>query len=101
MLAAVGKGEIEAADVPSVEEFLREKINSVRPLGWFPSDPEHILNEVEILDADGTLHRPDRVVVAQVARYMRLLQALGYSHVTGFVWYVEQGRDGVRAVQDS
>ena len=116
--AAVGKGEIEAADAPSVEEFLREKIESVRPLGWFPSDPEHILNEVEILDADGTLHRPDRVVadgetaivvdykfgeekksyLAQVSRYMRLLQALGYPHVTGFVWYVEQGSDGVRAV---
>ena len=116
--AVVGNGEIEAADGAPVRKFLQEKIASVQAYGWFPSSPESILNEVEILDADGTLHRPDRVVVdgsraivvdykfgeekkaylAQVSRYMRLLEALGYACVSGFVWYVEQGSDGVRPV---
>ena len=90
--------------------FLKGKIDSVREKNWFPDDPEAILNEVEIVSADGFVHRPDRVVVqdgaatvidykfgvekkgyaAQVRRYMNLLLALGYAPVSGFLWYVEQ-----------
>ena len=99
--------------------LLREKIASVSARGWFPDDPSAIRNEVEILDGDGLLHRPDRVVVSgsgaividykfgeekpsyrrQVARYKALLTSLGYAPVTGFLWYIRpEGTDIIEEV---
>ena len=108
--AAVRRGDIPRPSREAVLAFLKGKIDSVREKNWFPDDPEAILNEVEIVSADGFVHRPDRVVVqdgaatvidykfgvekkgyaAQVRRYMKLLSALGYAPVSGFLWYVEQ-----------
>lgn len=78
---------------------------------WFDADAE-VLNETEILSAEGFVQRPDRVVIKdwevnvidykfgeahdyykrQVGRYMDLYRELGYASVRGFVWYVSEGR---------
>ena len=117
--AAVKSGEIGEDERTEAEEFLQGKIASVEDLGWFPGQPEAILNEVEILDAAGGSNRPDRVVVCggeavvvdykfeqtldealhqkrqngylkQVRRYMDLLRQLGYTRVRGYLWYVDK-----------
>ena len=70
-------------------------------------------NEVSVFDADGTLHRPDRVVdmpdgsiavidykfgaernsyFRQVAGYVRLYRDMGYPSVRGYVWYVPEDK---------
>ena len=71
------------------------------------------MNEVGIIDADGGLHRPDRVVLgadgsvtvidykfgsehpgyaAQVRRYCALFRSLGYAPVKGYLWYVTESK---------
>ena len=76
---------------------------------WFSSRG---LNEVTVFDADGTEKRPDRVVIrdgeatiidykfgertpesdarysGQVSRYMKIFRSLGYTKISGAVWYV-------------
>lgn len=68
-----------------------------------------VLNETGIIDADGSLYRPDRVVIspegdvtvidykfgadhpayaAQVRRYCRLFRDMGYRSVSGYLWFV-------------
>ncbi len=125
--AAVRRGEIGEEDRLEAETFLAGKLASVRDRGWFPETPEAILNEVEILDADGGSNRPDRVVVRgneavvvdykfeqtldetlhrkrqngylkQVRRYMALLRQLGYTSVRGYLWYVD--RDEILEVSE-
>jgi len=76
---------------------------------WFSADARNI-NEVPIIDTDGTEHRPDRVIkypdgqvtiidykfgdekkdsyLRQVGRYISLYRRMGYKKVSGFVWYV-------------
>ncbi|MBO7602935.1 MAG: UvrD-helicase domain-containing protein [Bacteroidales bacterium] len=70
-------------------------------------------NEVSVFGADGTLHRPDRVVeredggidiidykfgaehpsyIRQVRRYMDLYRKMGYENVRGYVWYVPEDK---------
>lgn len=97
-------------------EELRQKIteamNDVRVRDWF-SPRWRLFNECTILETDKTTgevaqHRPDRVMTdgneiivvdfkfgkpnkdyaAQVQRYMRLLADMGYSHISGYLWYV-------------
>jgi len=89
-------------------DFLRGKVLSRPEL--FPSGSEaRILNETSIIDTDGTLHRPDRVIVSkqgsvrivdykfggsdkkhkeQISKYVSLYRAMGYSEVRGYLWYV-------------
>ncbi len=115
---AASRGEIGAEEVEEVTRFLRGKIASVQERGWFPDDPSAVLNEVEILGADGLLHRPDRVVVSggdamvidykfgeeksayrhQVALYKRLLGSLGYKSVRGWLWYVRPEGDVIEEI---
>ena len=76
---------------------------------WFDGT-YRVLNEASIVDADGEIFRPDRVLVSadgnrvvvidykfgqpraghrrQVQRYVSLLQRMGYPSVEGWLWYV-------------
>jgi hypothetical protein len=75
---------------------------------WFKPGLK-IMNEAEILTAEGTAKRPDRVIIMddkvivvdfkfgvekseyqnQVNNYRRLLLDMGYPKVDGFLWYVD------------
>ena len=88
-------------------------LDSVEEYGWF-SDKYNVLNESSILNTDGTLSRPDRVLTngssaivvdykfgeyisgnkkyhKQVQRYMQLLMEMDFTSVKGFLWYPVAG----------
>ena len=106
-----------AADVEKLPEGevkgqIREVIASVEERGWF-SDEYEVFRECSIILPDGSVLRPDRVLVKgseavvidykfgefvpdnrqyhrQVRRYMQLLSDMGYETVTGYLWYVKE-----------
>ena len=77
----------------------------------FPSGQEILYNEASLIDTDGSVHRPDRVVVSedvvqvidykfgehyrkyerQVKRYMDMWRRMGYDKVSGYLWYLDSG----------
>ena len=90
--------------------MLRERLDSHPE--WF-GPGLRTRNEVSVFAADGSLHRPDRVVehsdgsvdiidykfgterpsyLRQVRRYMDLYRAMGYGPVRGHVWYVPEDK---------
>ena len=75
---------------------------------WF-SDEFKCLNEVSVINSFGEFQRPDRVLIdkenrvtiidfkfgepqdkyhAQIRRYVKLFQEMGFKEVRGFLWYV-------------
>lgn len=101
-------GRISAEEGREDLNLLSSRLKSVSDKGWFSA--ANGSNEVSILDTDGTLHRPDRVVcgaegtviidykfgsprrsyVSQVERYVSLYRRMGYPDVRGYLWYVLQ-----------
>ena len=90
------------------------KLAFAEKYGWF-SNEYKVYRECEIIAADGSVHRPDRVVVKegeavvidykfgeyrpcdsryvrQVKSYMRLLSGMGFGKVRGALWYVNHDR---------
>ena len=79
--------------------------------GWFPDDRKKVLNETAIIDSDGKIYRPDRVIcdgdrvivvdfkfgvhddryIRQVRRYVDLWRRMGHAEVSGFLWYLPSG----------
>lgn len=79
---------------------------------WFSDDVEQ-LRERSVVTDRGLLRRPDRVVIypddsvdvidykfgeihdlrysRQVSQYMRVMKAIGYDKVRGYIWYVTKG----------
>ncbi len=75
---------------------------------WFPSDGAEVLNETQLIDTDGKVYRPDRVLIRggkvtvidykfggrdsryhrQVTRYADIYRRMGYSEITSAIWYV-------------
>ena len=112
--AALASGLIDPAQAAAYRDFLQARLAEVASYGWFaPENLGGVLNEVGIIDADGGLHRPDRVVfgadgsvtvidykfgsehpgyAAQVRRYCALFRSLGYAPVKGYLWYVTESK---------
>ena len=106
------EGAISEADIPEIASLLSSRIASVEDRRWFAGDLEIERNEVTVIDSDGEIYRPDRVVIdggsvqiidykfgrpsseyeAQVRNYARLYREMGYSDVKSSLWYVRQGR---------
>lgn len=79
---------------------------------WFGTDVEQ-LRERSVVTDRGLIRRPDRVVIypddsvdvidykfgeihdlrysRQVSQYMRVMKAMGYDNVRGYIWYVTKG----------
>lgn len=75
---------------------------------WFPADGEGVFNETQLIDTDGEIRRPDRVLVRngkvtvidykfggrnpryarQVARYADIYRRMGYPEISASIWYV-------------
>ena len=75
---------------------------------WFPENAERVLNESSLIDTDGQLLRPDRVIVndgrvmivdykfgehhrsyeRQLRKYSDIWHRLGYKDVSAYLWYV-------------
>lgn len=108
---SVDDGELSSVEEEEVLELLSGRIREVESRGWFPDNPEKVLNEVELIDVDGKIYRPDRVVVSggkvvvvdykfgeskrsyerQIAGYADLWRRMGYEDVSASLWYVQTG----------
>lgn len=110
---AVGRAErtglIEKADTEPLTDFFVRKTEFAASKGWFPEDGAGVLTETEIIDTDGSVYRPDRVILhgdgsvsvvdykfgapkssylSQVERYAALWKRKGYGNVSSYLWYV-------------
>ena len=104
--------DVEKIPDSSLRMRVRTMISSVEERGWF-SDEWKAYRECSILRPDGQLLRPDRVIVKgsqaividykfgefirdnekyhkQVRGYMQLLMDMGFSTVSGYLWYVRE-----------
>ena len=111
---AVLRGELAAEEAPECAAEIGRMVASAASYGWF--DPGAcVLNEVSVIDTNGAVVRPDRVVItgseghktavvvdykfgsphptyaSQVATYMKLLSRMGYPEVKGYLWYAADG----------
>ena len=110
-------GAIDGAQASEIKEILSSAMAAAGK-GWFPEGGEGVLNEVPVIGPDGSVHRPDRVVitpekvyvidykirenddvtrryVSQVGRYVDLYKSMGYRDVEGWLWYL-QDKETVR-----
>ncbi len=105
------EGSLTASETEEVRTLLKEAIESVSGYGWFPDSPDRVLNEAELIDTDGSVYRPDRVVISdgrvrvidfkfgehhikyerQVRRYADIWRRMGFSEVSAYLWYVQTG----------
>ena len=109
--SALMNGEVTADEATEIRTLLIERLREGEARGWFPEDSSCILNEADVIDVDGSVHRPDRVVVCdgkvviidykfgekksvygrQVKRYADILRRMGYDDVSAHIWYVHSG----------
>lgn len=104
--AAAAAGKLDSAAARSACAMLRERVAT--HADWFPGRGAKVCSERSIIAADGSEHRPDRVVftpegviiidfkfgrelkshLAQLRRYASLYSGLGFPVKAGVVWYV-------------
>ncbi len=104
-------GLLKADERESTIRLIEEMLAEAASYGWFGGEGD-IVNELSIIDCDGTIHRPDRVVlcggkatvvdykfgsggpshVRQVKLYADLLSRMGYGDVEGYLWYAAEHR---------
>lgn len=98
----------EAMPESEMLELLNTKLSNPKVAPWFANGIK-VMNELSLLDTDGSAHRPDRIVMngdaitvidyktgsdhkgyrPQVARYMRILKQMGFKKISGFLWFIE------------
>ena len=104
-------GDISSDQYNQVKELLESRVREAAVRGWFPSEGAQVLNEASVIDTDGSVYRPDRVVKTgrsviivdykfgehnsryerQMNRYMQLWTRMGYEDVSAYLWYVQTG----------
>ena len=100
-------GLIDSVESEYIEKELTHMLESVRDRGWFGGN-YRVFNELEIIEIDGSISRPDRVLLSadaividfkfgekkershirQIERYTRLLRETGIAYVRGYLWYL-------------
>lgn len=100
-----------------LQAMVLDKINDVKSYGWFDAGNK-IFNERDLIDGDGRVYRPDRIVIKeingepvvsvvdykfgeynpistshdkylrQIRNYVSLMKKVGYSNVMGYLWYI-------------
>ena len=108
---AVSNGEISSAEAVEIKELLARRLAEVDSYGWFAPNADKVLKEVDLVDDDGTICRPDRVTVnggsvsiidykfgehrrqyeRQLRRYADIWRRMGYADVKAVLWYVQTG----------
>jgi len=117
---AVRDGLLSQAEGDEALGFLEEALASVEERHWFDNEGAEVLNETSLIDVDGSVYRPDRVIVRdgvvtvldykfgvhdgseeslalerkywrQVSRYASLYERMGYVRVEKYLWYVTEG----------
>lgn len=112
---AVNRGLLDRAKGEAIRNFLAAEMERDEIKGWFDGSAR-VLNERPVIGGGRGLRRPDRIMVyddgsavvvdykfgeitdsgkyrRQVADYMSRLRATGlYRSVSGFLWYVKEGK---------
>lgn len=108
---SVLSGDLAEDEAEQVRVLLAGRISEVAGMGWFPQDRGSVMNEVELIDSDGSIFRPDRVIktgesvivvdykfgehdnryLRQVRKYADIWKRMGYWNVSAFLWYVQTG----------
>ena len=109
--AACSSGNLSYDQADHVKELLRDRIAEAEGKGWVPDDPSKVLLETDIVDVDGQVYRPDRVVMdngkvlvidfkfgqhhnkyeRQMKTYSEIFRRMGYADVTAVLWYLQTG----------
>ena len=109
--AAYVCGDLTLEQAQQAKELLGVRLAEATALGWFPDDPSKVMVETDIIDADGQVYRPDRVVIEdgkvlvidykfgrhhgkyerQMKTYSEIFRRMGYADVTAVLWYVQTG----------
>jgi hypothetical protein len=104
------EGQVPGKERDELESMIRKKLNTPVVHNWFSEGRmKQVFNERSILCGDGSVLRPDRVIVegerltvvdfkfgelekpgyvSQVRSYMDRLRQMGYRQVDGYLWYV-------------
>ena len=106
--AMIVEGKLPEAERAHFVDMVRRSLDNPIVRHWFSPGVE-VKTEAEILLPDGSIARPDRIVFfngqvqvidykfgarqpeehrQQVRRYINYLREMGYTSVTGFLWYV-------------
>ena len=109
--SAYACGDLNAQQARQVKELLQTRLAEAKASGWFPDDPSKVMVEKDIIDVDGQVYRPDRVVIeggkvlvldykfgehhkkyeTQMKTYSEIFHRMGYAEVTAVLWYVQTG----------
>ena len=104
-------GDITSVEKENMSKLLSDYLSTDQIVKWY-SGEYRVLNEVQILQPNGTFIRPDRVMIKQdevvvidykfgereekkyikqVKNYMTQIQKIGYSNVKGYICYITLG----------
>ena len=107
---SVLSGEITAEEASEAKLLLAERISGAAARGWYPEGQDvKVLNEASLIDTDGEMYRPDRVVLSggkvviidykfgehrrsyerQLKRYADIWRRMGHGKVDAYIWYVQ------------
>ncbi len=107
-----GQAELNGLKLEEILDYIHRVLQTPEAGPWF--DPANrVLNEQDIVTETTHTQRPDRIVFTpegecividyktgeehnskykkQVSNYMKYLTGMGFSHVKGFIWYLETG----------
>lgn len=105
-------GKIGLAEKKSILRDIEQIFNNNQIKSWFSKDWK-VLNEKDIIMPDGSVRRPDRVIVKdkcaiivdykfgvserkeyldQIKEYGTLLKEMGYDNIKSYVWYISTGK---------
>ena len=110
---AVASGFLDDSEAGEAMAFLSGRIASAASEGWFSPEGRRIFNETSLIDCDGNVYRPDRVVVSndgkvtvidykfgaeenryhrQILHYADIWRRRGYSDVSACLWYLMEDK---------
>ncbi len=110
VMSSMQAGNISADEAGEVENLLSLRIRQAEDYGWF-REGARILNETALIDTDGEVYRPDRVVISdgkveiidykfgehhdkylrQLRKYSEIWTGIGCPDVSAYLWYVKSG----------
>lgn len=111
VMMAVSAGDMTEEEAADAEKMLSDSLAQVESRGWFPQDGSGVLNETSLVNTDGKIYRPDRVILqgdsvvivdykfgepdAEYEKKMRIYAGIwnrmGYADVRSYLWYVQSG----------
>ena len=104
-------GDLASDEADEVSNLLEKRIGQVGDYDWFHADCGEVLNEVSLIDSDGKVYRPDRVILKdgkvsiidykfgdhdrkyerQLEKYAGIWRRMGYDDISAYLWYVHTG----------